>query len=198
MNDLDTNPYVSRGGLKLASANSKFKIDFKDRNVLDVGSSTGGFSDYAIKNGAKKVIAVELGTNQIAESLRINRKLELHEKTDIRDVQPANSKEVDLKLEFVPDIVVVDLSFISLREVLPHLGRLVDTHSVLIVLVKPQFEVDSSAKNKGIIKNESIRRQVLKDFEIWVKDHFVIDGKIDSAVLGTKGNKEKFYLLSKT
>lgn len=198
MNNPDNpNPYVSRGGLKLASANAKFKINFKDKLILDIGSSTGGFSDYALKNGAKKVIAVELGSNQFASPLRIDKRIELHEKTDILNVQPYDSKE-GLALSFVPDVVVADLSFISLRDILPHVRTLVDSKTRLIVMVKPQFEAEDRDKHKGIIKNEAIRRRVLKSFELWVKDQFRVIDKADSAVTGSKGNKERFYLLAKT
>jgi 23S rRNA (cytidine1920-2'-O)/16S rRNA (cytidine1409-2'-O)-methyltransferase len=192
-----SNPYVSRGGLKLKSANAKFKVNFKDQTVLDIGSSTGGFSDYALQNGAKKVVAIELGSNQMASKMRLDNRLELHEKTNILDVHTAKSKS-GLGLDSEPGIVVIDLSFVSLREILPHIRQLVVPSSQLIVLVKPQFEAATKEKHRGIIKNEAIRRKVLKDFEIWVKEYFVILDKVDSAVTGSKGNKERFYLLKKT
>src|SRR5690606_24377340 len=106
--------YVSRAGLKLASVAKVLKLDFKGRIVLDVGSSTGGFTDYALKHGAKKVYAVDVGTDQLHPSLHNNPDIELHEQTDIRDFKPAET----------PDIVVMDVSFISLREILPHVAKL--------------------------------------------------------------------------
>ena len=181
--------YVSRAGLKLESVANLFKINFKDKVVLDVGSSTGGFTDYALKNGAKKVIAVDVGTNQLHPSLHNNPKIELHEQTDIRDIDELPSK---------PDIVVIDVSFISIKEVLPHISKLIADDTQLIAMVKPQFESrDAMKKHKGVIKNESIRRQILKDFEAWVKKHFFIKNKKDSGVSGEKGNTERFYLLYK-
>lgn len=187
MDKLSEGAYVSRAGFKLEQANNKFKVNFKNQSVLDVGSSTGGFSDYAIKHGAKNVLAIELGTNQMDSQLRANEKLELLEKTDILNVKPS----------FVPDVVLVDLSFVSLKKILPHIHGLVDRNSKIIVLVKPQFEAKSSDKQNGIIKNNSIRRSVLKDFENWSRKYFVILNKTDEIISGTKGNKERFYLLIK-
>ncbi len=197
MDQSTSNPYVSRAGYKLEQANTKFKINFKDQAVLDVGSSTGGFTDYALKHGAKQIFAVELGTNQLVNQLRLSDKIELHEKADILDVKPYHANGFGLKLKDVPDIVLVDLSFISLKKILPHIQTLINKNSKLIVLVKPQFEARAIDKNDGIIKNEAIRRRVLKDFETWVKKQYVILNKTDAIISGTKGNKERFYLLLK-
>lgn len=181
--------YVSRAGLKLASVAEDFNLDFRNKTVLDVGSSTGGFTDYALKNGAKKVIAVDVGTNQLHPSLRTNPSIELHEQTDIRSIE---------KLSSNPDIVVVDVSFISIREVLPHISTFVTPNTRIVAMIKPQFEAqNASVKHKGIIKNEAIRRQILKDFENWCKQYYFIENKKDSSVSGEKGNTERFYLLKK-
>jgi 23S rRNA (cytidine1920-2'-O)/16S rRNA (cytidine1409-2'-O)-methyltransferase len=178
--------YVSRAGLKLASVASIFKLDFNNKIVLDVGSSTGGFTDYAIRNGAIKVYAVDVGTDQLHPSLRGDKRIELHEKTDIRDFY------TDEK----PDIIVIDVSFIGLREVLPHLyNYLSGPQTQIVAMVKPQFEAGIGQTNKGVIKNESMRRQILKDFEDWSRKYFVIINKRDSDVAGAKGNRERFYLL---
>lgn len=178
--------YVSRAGLKLASVAEVLKLDFAGKIVLDVGSSTGGFTDYSLKNGAKKVYAVDVGTDQLHPSLRRNPQIELHEKTDIRDFH----------LKVKPDIIVIDVSFISLRDILPHIHEhLSDAHTQVVAMVKPQFEAGKDQTNKGIIKNDSIRRQILKDFETWTKEKFVIIDKRDSDVAGAKGNQERFYLL---
>lgn len=178
--------YVSRAGLKLASVAKLLNLDFKDKIVLDVGSSTGGFTDYALQRGAKKVVAVDVGTDQLHPSLRDNPRIELHEKTDIRDFY----------LDEKPDIIVIDVSFISLREILPHLAKsLSGPNTQIAAMVKPQFEAGKHQVNKGVIKNDAIRRQILKDFEVWSKQHFVITDKRDSDVHGSKGNQERFYLL---
>ncbi|MFO0781848.1 MAG: TlyA family RNA methyltransferase [Candidatus Saccharimonadales bacterium] len=179
--------YVSRAGLKLASVAKTLKLDFKNKVVLDVGSSTGGFTDYALKHGAKKVIAVELGSNQLHPSLHGNQQIELHEKTDIRDYK--TDQQIDL--------VVADVSFISLRELLPHIATLCTKKTQIAVMVKPQFEaIKSSVKHKGVIKNDKMRRDILKDFEQWAQSRFVIKDKADSSVSGKNGNQERFYLLA--
>jgi 23S rRNA (cytidine1920-2'-O)/16S rRNA (cytidine1409-2'-O)-methyltransferase len=180
--------YVSRAGLKLASIAQTLKLDFKDKIVLDVGSSTGGFTDYALQHGARKVIAVEAGTGQLHPNLHGNPRIELHEKTDIRDFSTAENI----------DIVVADLSFVSLREILPSVAKLGNPNTQIVVMVKPQFEAEqSSLKHKGVIKNDKMRREILKDFETWAHDKFMTVDKADSEVAGAKGNRERFYLLKK-
>jgi len=181
--------YVSRAGLKLASVAKNLTLDFKDAIVLDIGSSTGGFTDYALQHGAKKVIAVDVGTEQLHPNLRGNSKIELHEKTDIRDfVLPKNTK--------LPTIIVADISFMSLRYILPHVAQnLSNKDTKIVTMVKPQFEAGKDQVNKGVIKNEAVRRKVLRDFETWARQYFVIADKRDSEVAGAKGNQERFYLL---
>lgn len=179
--------YVSRAGLKLASVAQILKLDFRDKTVLDVGSSTGGFTDYALKRGAQKVYAVDVGTEQLHPSLRGNPRIELHEKTDIRDFYLEND---------TIDIIVIDVSFISLRDILPHLAKHLSTKNTQIAaMLKPQFEAGKGQTNKGIIKNDAIRRQILREFEAWAKQYFTITDKRDSDVAGAKGNQERFYLL---
>jgi 23S rRNA (cytidine1920-2'-O)/16S rRNA (cytidine1409-2'-O)-methyltransferase len=178
--------YVSRAGLKLASVAQLLKLDFRDKVVLDVGSSTGGFTDYALQHGARKVIAVDVGTNQLHPSLHGNPRIELHEQTDIRDMD---------YLSDTPDIVVIDVSFISLREILPHVSKLSVPSTQIAAMLKPQFEAGHTAKHKGVIKNDSMRRDILRDFEAWAKTLFVVVDKRDSDVAGGKGNRERFYLL---
>lgn len=180
--------YVSRAALKLASVAKALHIDFADKTILDVGSSTGGFTDYALKHGATKSIAVEVGTNQLHPLLQGDPRIELHEQTDIRDFvtdQPI-------------DIVVADVSFISLREILPHVAKLASANTQIVAMVKPQFEaVAANMKHKGVIKNDRMRRDILKDFESWANQYFVIIDKADSEVSGAKGNLERFYLLKR-
>jgi 23S rRNA (cytidine1920-2'-O)/16S rRNA (cytidine1409-2'-O)-methyltransferase len=178
--------YVSRAALKLESVAVKLKLSFKNKVILDVGSSTGGFTDYALKQGAAKVIAVDVGSDQLHPSLRANPKVEVHEKTDIRD----------FKTE-APDITLIDVSFISLRQILPVVTKLSDKNTQIVAMLKPQFEAGARDVHKGVIKNDSIRRRILKDFETWIKDNFIIEAKADSEVTGAKGNLERFYLLTK-
>jgi 23S rRNA (cytidine1920-2'-O)/16S rRNA (cytidine1409-2'-O)-methyltransferase len=183
----DKQRYVSRAGLKLASVADALRLGFTNKVVLDVGSSTGGFTDYALRNGAKKVFAVDVGTEQLHPSLRDDVRIELHEKTDIRDFAPSET----------PDVVVMDVSFISLREILPHIAKLAGANTQIVAMLKPQFEAGRGQANKGVIKNDSVRRQILKDFEAWTRDYFVIQDKADSDVAGAKGNRERFYLLKR-
>ena len=178
--------YVSRAGLKLASVADILGLNFSDKIVLDVGSSTGGFTDYALRHGAKKVYAVDVGTDQLHPSLRTDNRVKSYEKTDIRDFY----------MKEIPDIIVIDVSFISLRQILPHIyNNLSGARTQIVAMVKPQFEAGKDQTNKGIIKNDAMRRQILKDFEDWSRSYFVILNKRDSDVAGAKGNQERFYLL---
>ena len=180
--------YVSRAGLKLHSVADKLGLQFKGKVMLDVGSSTGGFTDFALQHGADKVIAVDVGTDQLHPTLRGNKRIDLHEQTDIRDI----------KLAVIPSIVTIDVSFVSLRDILPSVASLSGPQTQVVAMVKPQFEAgQSSIKHKGVIKNDAMRRQVLKDFESWVQKLFIIVAKADSEVAGSKGNLERFYLLKK-
>ena len=163
--------FVSRAGLKLASVADKLAVDFQDKTVLDVGSSTGGFTDYALSRGARRVICVDVGTDQLHPKLRRDARVELHEKTDIRDF--ATDQSVD--------IILIDVSFISLREVLPHLAELANRQTQVVAMVKPQFETGNRLKNHGVIKNDTERRRILHDFEQWVKRYFLLRAKADSA-----------------
>ena len=181
--------YVSRAGLKLASVATALGLNFADIVVLDVGSSTGGFTDYVLQHGAKLVYAVDVGTDQLHPSLHGHPKIELHEKTDIRVFTP----------ERTPDIIVIDVSFISLREILPHLAKISGRDTVVAAMVKPQFEATRrELGSNGVVKNDSIRRDILKSFELWTKKDWMINAKADSEVAGSTGNRERFYLLRKT
>ena len=182
--------YVSRAAYKLESVAELFKLDFFGKTVLDVGSSTGGFTDFALQHGAKKVICVEVGTDQLHVKLRGDKRIELHEQTDIRTIRAG---EID-----VADIVVIDVSFISLGEVLPHLVGLIGPKTQVVAMAKPQFEAGVKLKNKGVIKNERIRREILTELEVIIKKNYVLLNKADSGVTGEKGNQERFYLLKKT
>lgn len=179
--------YVSRAGLKLASVAQLLGVEFAGKTVLDVGSSTGGFTDYALRHGAQRVVAVDVGTQQLHPSLRGDARIELHEKTDIRDFVPTTAV----------DVVVIDVSFISLREILPHIARIVGPNAEIIAMLKPQFEAGRAQVNRGVIKNNALRRQILAEFERWATQYFVIRDKRDSDVAGAKGNVERFYRLCK-
>lgn len=180
--------YVSRAGLKLASVAQILRLDFKGKIVLDVGSSTGGFTDYSLQRGAKRVVAVDVGTEQLHPKLRADNRVELHEKTDIRDFK--TDQEID--------IVVIDVSFISLKEILPSVYDLAKKDTQIVAMLKPQFEAGKNNTVRGIVKNNAIRRKIMQDFEQWCKvNKFIVQSKRDSEVKGSKGNQERFYLLRK-
>jgi 23S rRNA (cytidine1920-2'-O)/16S rRNA (cytidine1409-2'-O)-methyltransferase len=191
--------YVSRAGLKLASVAQILGLDFRNKVLLDVGSSTGGFTDYALRHGARKVIAVDVGTDQLHPSLRGNPSIELHEQTDIRAARLGSARREAGDVVYIserPDIVVIDVSFISLRDILPHVATLCGPATRIIAMVKPQFEATAAhLKHKGVIKNDRMRRDILKSFEDWARQHFVLLEKADSDIAGSKGNVERFYLL---
>lgn len=180
--------YVSRGGFKLESIADRLGLNFHAKTVLDVGSSTGGFSDYALQHGASKVVAVDIGKDQLEGSLRLNPNIELHEQTDIKSINKLSTKI---------NIILIDVSFTSVKPILNHLLQLINDPDCLIVaMVKPQFEAGNASKHKGVIKNKSLRREILKDFETWAKNKYKILDKADSEVPGEKGNIERFYKLA--
>jgi len=219
--------FVSRAALKLKSVADKLGLDFASKVVLDIGSSTGGFTDFALSRGAKRVIAVDVGTDQMHPKLRNHPKVELHEKTDIRNFQlddrgvssldevrvlqgapqtrriddtssAERSEKREIRRNRKPDIILIDVSFISSREILPSVVKsLATSDTQIILMLKPQFETGARVKNAGVIKNDTERRKILKDFETWAKRLFVIEQKADSEVAGAKGNLERFYLLRK-
>ncbi len=151
-------PYVSRGGLKLEKAIREFNLDFTDKTVLDVGASTGGFSDCALQHGAKQVIAIDVGVDQLHPSLRTHPQVLFFEKTDFRHLP-------ERVLNHAPfDIVLADLSFISLQGLFPIFHPFVKPEGFLLVLVKPQFELKTRIRLKnGILKDESVRQKILKE-----------------------------------
>ena len=178
--------YVSRAALKLSSVTDVLDLDFNGKVVLDVGSSTGGFTDYALQHKAAKVIAVDVGTNQLHPKLREDPRVELHEKTDIRKFVSQQKA----------DIAVIDVSFISMTMVLGSVAELITKDGHIVAMLKPQFEAGKDQLNKGIVKNSAQRRDILHGFESWCRaNKFVILKKSDSAVSGEKGNVERFYLL---
>lgn len=179
----------TRGYTKLADAAEAFHFDFRGKTVLDIGSSTGGFTKYALDHGATKVIAVEKGTNQMESPLRYDPRIELREKTDIFDISGLE-----------PDVIVADVSFISLTKILDHAKRhLSSPHTEFLVMLKPQFEAKPYQLNRGVIKNEKTRREIIKNFESWLKSHnFVIMNKRDNRLRGKTGNQERFYLLKQS
>ena len=188
------NNFVSRAEGKLEGAVRAFRYDFRDKTVLDIGSSTGGFTELALKLGAKKVIAVEIGTRQMKAPLRFDSRIELHEKTDFFDCvkEPAEGKTLIPPVE----TVVADVSFVSLTKILAHAKKVVGRDTDFLVMLKPQFEASKEQLWKGVVKNEKTRREIISRFEFWLKSNgFVVMNKRDNEVIGKNGNQERFYFL---
>lgn len=180
--------YVSRGAYKLKGAISQFGVDFAGKVVLDVGSSTGGFTQVALEAGAKKVVAVDVGKDQLHPSLRKNPRVELYEETDIR--------QFDYPGRF--EIVVTDVSFIPLTKILPKLAQLGEGEFLL--LFKPQFEVGPEVKRnkKGVVTDQKAVEKAMERFEELAREvGLEIVGKMESPILGKDGNREFIYHLRK-
>lgn len=177
-------PYVSRGGLKLEKAIHSFGLDFHDKVVLDVGSSTGGFTDCALQHGASKVYAIDVGYGQLAWSLRQNPKVEVLERTNVRYLDKT-------KLAPLPEIACIDVSFISLEKVIPPVVNVLMAKKELVALIKPQFEVGRGRVGKGgIVRNSSLHQAVLSRIVDLVNKHLNCVGLDYSPITGTKGNIE--------
>lgn len=179
---------VSRAEFKLANAVEAFAFDFREKIVLDIGSSTGGFTEYALNRGAKKVVAVEKGTGQMKAPLRFDSRVELHEKMDIFRFS-ANEKI---------DVILADVSFVSLTKVLAYAKQnLASRNTDFLVMLKPQFEAEDKQLFRGVVKNEKMRREIIKKFEQWLMNNgFIVKGKRDNTLTGKNGNLERFYYLA--
>lgn len=198
---------VGRAELKLAGAVKAFAYDFRGKTVLDIGSSTGGFTELALRKGADRVIAVEIGTKQMKAPLRFDPRVDLYEKTDFFNVVGANKagKLLTEQGENIGELVqrvqvqtvVADVSFVSLQKILAHAEQVVARKADFLVMLKPQFEARPEQLNRGVVKNERMRREIIKEFEQWLKqNHFVIMKKRDNDVVGKIGkNQERFYWL---
>ncbi|MCK9909007.1 TlyA family RNA methyltransferase [Microbacteriaceae bacterium K1510] len=177
-------PYVSRGGLKLAAALDHFKFDPKGRVCLDVGASTGGFTDVLLRRGAARVYAVDVGRSQLHASLRGRPDVVSLEETDIRTLSPERFEEA-------PDLVTIDVSFISLKQVLPAALALAHKPAQLAALIKPQFEAGRGALKKGVVRDPAIRQTVCDDLTTFVASlGWNVLGIIPSPIEGGDGNVE--------
>jgi 23S rRNA (cytidine1920-2'-O)/16S rRNA (cytidine1409-2'-O)-methyltransferase len=181
-------PYVSRGGEKLAHALSAFAVDPSGRDCLDIGASTGGFTDVLLQRGAARVIALDVGYGQLHERLRADPRVVVLERTNARALA---------ELPFSPDLVVADVSFISLRLVLPPALALARPRWEAVVLVKPQFEAGRSEVAKGgVVRDPGVRRRVVREIAeaalAWGGETV---GVVDSGLPGPKGNREVFLHL---
>jgi len=177
-------PWVSRGGVKLAAALDQFHIDPKDRACLDVGASTGGFTQVLLERGADRVYAVDVGRGQLHASLRARPEIISLEATDIRTLSPALLPEP-------PDLIVVDVSFISLKLVLPPALALARPQAQMIALIKPQFEAGRAHLKKGVVREPQVHQAVCDDISAFVAGlGWNVLGIIPSPLTGGNGNRE--------
>ena len=178
-------PYVSRGGQKLEAALEHFSVNVNSLTLLDVGASTGGFTDCLLKYGARKVIAIDVGYGQFDWTLRQDPRVEILEKTNIRYLKPE-------RLESLAHGAVIDVSFISLRLVVPPVSDLLSDDAFIIALIKPQFEVGKGQVGKGgVVRDPLLHRDVIdKLHRFFEVSGWQVQGHIPSPLLGPKGNRE--------
>jgi len=178
-------PYVSRGGIKLAEALKQFQIDAAGRYCMDVGASTGGFTDCLLQNGAANVIAVDVGYGQLAWKLRQDPRVTILERTNIRYLT------ID-SVPFSVDLAVIDVSFISLKIVVPAIRKFLKTGATVLALIKPQFEVGRNRIGKGgVVKDTALHEEItLSLSQFFETIGFRVHGVVPSPITGPKGNKE--------
>lgn len=176
--------YVSRGGLKLEHALKEFNIDPSNKIALDIGCSTGGFTDCLLQNGATKVYAVDVGYGQLALPLRNDPRVVLMEKVNARYLTPENIPEK-------PDIITIDVSFISLSKIFPAISILSHSNTIIIALIKPQFEAQKKDAKKGVVKDPLVHEKVIEMIKLSAKENNLSPQALTpSPILGPKGNKE--------
>lgn len=179
-------PWVSRGGVKLSGALERYPLDIEDRVCLDVGASTGGFTEVLLANGASLVNAIDVGRGQLHPSLQGHPKIVSREETDIRSLA---GKRLDVR----PTVVVIDVSFISLKHVLPVALELAATPTQLLALIKPQFEAPRSAIKKGIVRDEAVHQAVCDDIAAFAASLGCTQIEVfPSSIAGGDGNREFF------
>lgn len=183
--ETDETKYVSRGGLKLEAALREFSIDVNDLDCIDIGSSTGGFTDCLLKHGARHVTAIDSGTNQLVWSLRTDERIDVREQTNARELTPS-----DFDRQF--DRAVMDVSFISVTKLLAAVSALVKDGGRLVVLIKPQFEVGRGEVGKGgIVREAEKHERVVSEVNAFAGSVGLrLIGVIDSPITGAEGNKE--------
>lgn len=185
------NPYVSRGGLKLESVLNLFDIDFNNKVCMDIGASTGGFTDCMLQHGAKKVYAVDVGTAQLHYKLRNDSRVVNIENVNFRYFNKSLLKD-DI------DIITIDVSFVSLDKILPLASEVVSDNGLIIAMVKPQFELKPNEIKKGVVRDETLRQKAInkiKDFALGLGLEILKEQ--DSGIKGPKGNLEHFLMLKK-
>ena len=187
--------FVSRGGHKLEHALNHFQLDVTGLTAVDIGASTGGFTDCLLQHGAARVFAVDVGHGQLAWKLRQDPRVVVMEKTNARHLTPGH-------FPVVPELAVVDCSFISLKKILPPALPLLRTPARIVALIKPQFEAGKAEadRGRGVITDEAIHRRVLAELEEFIAGQAGLSwrGVVESPLLGPAGNKEFLALIEKT
>jgi len=183
-------PYVSRGGLKLESALKTFEVNANDFFCLDVGASTGGFTDCLLQHGAERVFAVDVGYGQLAWKLRQDSRVIVIERTNIRHM-PIKA------LPCPVDLITIDVSFISLKIVVPAVMKFMKKDATIVALIKPQFEVGKGKVGKGgVVRNPDLHNEVITDLsDFFIDKGFLRKAVIPSPIIGPKGNREFFIHL---
>ncbi len=221
-------PYVSRGALKIQKAYEDFQLCFKDKVICDIGASTGGFVDFAIQKGARKVYAIDVGWGQLDQKLRENPLVVVMERTNFRNIdswqdfskrvisglrpeqalacpgsknhdQNTDSGQARMTVDQV-DYFLCDVSFISLKKIMPQIKKIADYKTECVLLIKPQFEVGKKEadKTKGVIKDENLRQEVVTGIKAFASEQgFKVKGMTESPITGAKGNKEFLIWLGK-
>ena len=184
--------YVSRGGYKLEKILDTFDIDLQDKIAMDIGSSTGGFTDCMLKHGAKKVYAIDVGYNQLAYSLRIDERVVVMEKTNFRTM------DVGIINERI-DFISIDVSFISLKHIFPNASKLISDTGYICALIKPQFEAGKEkVGKKGVVRDEKVHEEVIENVLGLAKEEGLYPVKLTySPIRGQEGNIEFLVLLQK-
>ena len=179
----DPVPYVGRGALKLEHALTEYKIDVSGLNAVDIGASTGGFTEVLLKRDISHVSAVDVGRDQLAEKIKADSRVSVFESTDIRDFSYGEGPY---------DIAVTDVSFISVKLIIPHICRLLKENGITVVLIKPQFEVGKKNLNKkGVVKEQKTAKKAVEDVVSYMKlNNFEILGLCESPIKGGDGNTE--------
>lgn len=195
--EIDFNPFVSRGGLKLQHALKTFEIDLKDKICIDMGASTGGFCDCMLQAGAKKVYALDCGYNQLAWKLLQDERIKSIEKINVKNCTFADVYGVDeLEDEFLPSFMSMDLSFISIKKVLENCKNLISKQAQCVLLIKPQFEADRCDIEKGgVVKDEKVRKKIIEDIKKYCESiGFSSLGVTESPIQGAKSKNTEYLI----
>lgn len=182
----DANIFVARSGAKLQEAINQFDIKIKDFVCLDVGASTGGFTECLLNNGAKKVYSVDVGSDQLDEKLKEDERVINLEKTDIRNLEG---------LEELVDLIVVDVSFISILKIIPFLKKFLKKEGRIVLLIKPQYEIKDNKNKKGKVKNDGLVEEVIDGIkEAIKKEGYNVLGVIESPISGKRGGNKEYLI----